>query len=213
MTNLLRVVSALFVAKNGPYFGLDAVDPWDEDRDARMYQGPHPVVAHPPCQRWGKFWAGSPLAISRGAERKTLGDDDGCFASALASVRRWGGVLEHPEGSYDWAHFGLNKPPRIGGWVRADDYGGWTCRVEQGRYGHYARKPTWLYLVGCNLPDIDWGISEPKFPAWAIQKHGLAYCKRAGEVSFKGGGTNSKHRIYTPVLFRDLLIEMARSAQ
>ena len=33
-------VAALFVETNGVYFGLDAVDPWDECRDARTYGGP-----------------------------------------------------------------------------------------------------------------------------------------------------------------------------
>ena len=207
------MIAALFVQPGGAYFGLDGVDPWDADRDARRYAGPWPVVAHPPCQRWGKLWAGQPLWIKRTGERKKLGDDGGCFASALASVRRWGGVLEHPAGSHAWAHFGLHKPPRSGGWVVADEAGGWTCCVEQGRYGHYARKPTWLYAVACDLPSLDWGHSEARFPAWAIEKHGLAYCKRAGELAFQGGGKDSAPRIHTPTPFRDMLIAMARTAK
>ena len=43
------MIAALFVHKGGAYFGLPDVDPWDEARDARLYPGPHPVVAHPPC--------------------------------------------------------------------------------------------------------------------------------------------------------------------
>lgn len=53
------MIAALFVETDGCYFGLDGVDPWDILRDAREYRGPHPVVAHPPCQRWGRFWHGS----------------------------------------------------------------------------------------------------------------------------------------------------------
>jgi hypothetical protein len=207
------VIAALFVQDGGSYFGLSGVDPWPEARDARRYAGPWPVVAHPPCQRWGKLWAGQPLWIKRTGERKVKGDDGGCFAAALDAVRRWGGVLEHPLGSHAWPHFGLNLPPRTGGWIAADFYGGWTCCVEQGRYGHYARKPTLLYAVGCELSDLAWGMSEATFPAWAIERHGLAYCKRAGELAFKGGGTDSAPRIGTPEPFRDLLIDMARSAQ
>lgn len=52
------MIAALYVQTGGCYFGLPGVDPWDEARDARKYAGPYPVVAHPPCQRWGKFWAG-----------------------------------------------------------------------------------------------------------------------------------------------------------
>ena len=204
------MIAALFVQDGGCYFGLRGVDPWPESRDARQYAGPWPVVAHPPCQRWGKLWAGQPSWIKRTGERKVKGDDGGCFAAALASVRRWGGVLEHPAGSHAWAHFGLAKPLAVGGWVKADDHG-WTCQVEQGRYGHYARKPTWLYAVGCELPDLDWGVSEPQFPAWAVEKHGLVYCKRAGELAFRGGGKDSAPRIGTPHAFRDMLLTMAAS--
>jgi hypothetical protein len=43
-------VAALFVETDGCYFNLPSVDPWDIERDARKYTGPHPVIAHPPCQ-------------------------------------------------------------------------------------------------------------------------------------------------------------------
>lgn len=114
------MIAALFVETGGCYFGLTDVDPWDLQRDARKYNGPHPVVAHPPCQRWGRFWHGS----TRKPHQFKLGDDKGCFASALASVRKWGGVLEHPKDSHAWAHFGLTQPPTSGGWAKADDCGG-----------------------------------------------------------------------------------------
>lgn len=214
----MQPIAALYVATDGPYYGLPGVDPWDQDRDARMYQGPRPVVAHPPCQRWGRMWKGQPGNIKAGkVERK--GDDGGCFKSALFDVLRWGGVLEHPEGSHAWSMFGLTKPPREGGWVPANPIGGWTCRVEQGRYGHYCAKPTWLLCYGLQgrLPDLRWGVSPPPtekdFPPEAVEKHGLDYCKRAGVMAFKGGGKDSPARIHTPTEFRDLLIEIARTAR
>lgn len=209
------MIAALYVETNGCYFDLPNVDPWDQRRDARLYNGPWSVVAHPPCQRWGKMWAGSPSWIAKTGQRKVKGDDGGCFAHALASVRQWGGVLEHPEGSHAWDYFGLNKPPKSGGWVAAELPGlsryGWTCRVEQGRYGHYARKPTWLYAVGTRLPELNWGSSEAQFPEWAIARYGLKKCRRMGELAFKGGGTDSSARIGTPTPFRDLLIGIAES--
>jgi hypothetical protein len=205
-------IAALYVETNGCYFGLPNVDPWDEARDARQYAGPYPVVAHPPCQRWGKLWAGQPLHIKRTGERKIKGDDGGCFAACLAAVRKSGGIIEHPWGSHAWAHFGLNKPPRSGGWISADFDGGWTCCVEQGRYGHYARKPTLLLAYGCELPELDWGISEPRLDPAVIARMGLKRAKRLGEVGARGGGKDSTPRIGTPTEFRDLLIDIARSA-
>jgi hypothetical protein len=207
------VIAALYVETAGCYYGLMGVDPWDQERDARKYHGLVPVVAHPPCQRWGKFWAGQPLWIKRTGERKVKGDDGGCFAAALKAVRKFGGVLEHPEGSHAWAHFGLNKPPRTGGWIVADEFGGWTCCVEQGRYGHYARKPTWLYAVGCKLPELRWGKSEARLDPELIARVGLKKAQRLGEVCSKGGGRDSTPRISTPKEFRDLLLDIARSAK
>lgn len=206
------MIAALYVEEGGCYFGLEGVDPWDEERDARQYAGPHPVVAHPPCQRWGKLWAGQPLFIKRTGVRKTKGDDGGCFEAALRAVRTWGGILEHPEQSHAWAHFGLNKPPRHGGWISAGLNGGWTCCVEQGRYGHYARKPTWLLAYGCDLPELDWGKGPPRLDPRVVERMGLQRAKRLGEVGGRGGGKDSAPRIGTPPAFRDLLLSIARTA-
>lgn len=206
------MIAALYVAKNGSYINVPGVDPWPVERDARLYAGPHPVVAHPPCQRWGKFWAGQPLFIKQTGIRKIKGDDSGCFKAALESVRTYGGILEHPCDSHAWAHFGLSKPPRAGGWVQADAYDGWTCCVEQGRYGHYARKPTWLYAVWTELPRLDWGISEAKLDPAIVARMGFKRAQRLGEVGGRGGGKDSAPRIGTPLPFRELLLSIARTA-
>jgi hypothetical protein len=207
------IVAALYVKSDGCYSALSGVDPWDEARDARLYDGPWPVVAHPPCQRWGKMWFGQPLTVKRTGQRKAKGDDGGCFAAGLASVRRWGGILEHSWGSHAWAHFGLNKPARGGGWIAADFEGGWTCCVEQGRYGHYARKPTLLLAYHCDLPELDWGIGKSRLDPAVIERMGLERAKRLGEVGSRGGGTDSAPRIGTPQPFRDLLVSIARTAR
>lgn len=101
------MIAALFVDPDGAYSNLPDVDPWPESRDTRLYAGPWPVVAHPPCQRWGRYWHGSP----RKPHQYAMGDDAGCFASALRSVRQFGGVIEHPAYSHAWEAFGLAKPP------------------------------------------------------------------------------------------------------
>ena len=195
------VIAALFVARNGCYFGLEGVDPWDQARDARLYAGPWPVVAHPPCARWCRL-AG--LVEARYPKLKR-GQDDGCFASALASVRRWGGVLEHPAYSDAWAAFLLPKPPRHGGWVRGI-CGGWSCHVEQGRYGHPAKKATWLYAFGTELPSLDWGhVADAKSTAL------VSWCGNrvaSGEVRSRVSGAAAAA---TPLRFRDVLIGLAGS--
>ena len=61
----MRRVAALFVETDGCYFGLPDVEPWDQPLDARFYPGPFPVVAHPPCQRWGRVWFGGPQWLGR----------------------------------------------------------------------------------------------------------------------------------------------------
>lgn len=202
------MIAALFVAKGGCYFGVEGIDPWGAARDARAYAGPFPVVAHPPCERWGRYWGGAPSTWPR----LKLGDDNGCFAAALAAVRRWGGVLEHPEGSHAWRHFRLNAPPRDGAWVAADFEGGWTCCVEQGAYGHRARKATWLYAHGVELPSLAWG----KAPGDFVRLDEGFHSKEERARAIKTGACqrlSKNQRAATPLPFRDLLISIAGTAR
>lgn len=231
------MIAALFVRPRGCYVGLPDVDPWPEARDARTYPGPHPVVAHPPCERWGAYATGGP----RYPGAKVLGDDGGCFAAALAAVRVWGGVLEHPRGSRAWGHFGIAHPPAGGGWLPVGPplFGGrsaWTCCVEQGHYGHRAEKATWLYYVGrAAPPELRWGASwDPDPPdcpyplevrtrqkppkgggqAWRDQRRAWLRWRRAQGLR----GTTTPElmsrgtRAATPTAFRDLLLELARKS-
>jgi hypothetical protein len=183
------VIAALYVDPRGIYSGLPDVDCWGPDRDARLYAGPWPVVAHPPCERWGNFWSGGTCP---GAPRRKLGDDAGCFAAALTAVRVWGGVLEHPARSRAWRAFGLT-PPQSVGWTAADLAGGWTCQVEQGHYGHRAPKATWLYACRVSsLPSLRWGPSSAT--------HRVELMAR-------------RERAATPPEFRDLLLSIAASCR
>lgn len=197
-------IAALYVQADGCYANLAGVDPWPEARDARLYAGPWPVVAHPECKRWGRFWHGSP---SKPHQFK-LGDDGGQFAAALASVRQWGGILEHPEGSQAWAAYGLAAPPREGGWIRADwpAHDGWTCCVEQGAYGHKGRKATWLYGCAVNLPELAWGSAPGDFRRPVDSANPKARVR--GEVE----RMSKRQRSATPIPFRDLLLSIARTA-
>lgn len=195
------MIAALFVHKNGAYFGLPNVDPWDKARDARKYPGPHPVVAHPPCARWCRL-AG--LVEKRWGHKK--GDDGGCFESALGSVRRWGGVLEHPAYTDAFLAYGLPAPPSEG-WQRSI-CGGWVAHVEQGRYGHVAKKATWLYAHGCDdLPSLTWGLN-PDGASSAL----VSWCGnhvKSGEVRPRVGKDAAAK---TPLKFRDVLIAIASTS-
>ena len=193
------MIAALYVQRDGHYWGLPGVDAWDEARDARLYSGPWPVVAHPPCQLWVNFAA---LNFKRwGGEHNRPGNDAGCFAAALASVRKWGGVLEHPASSKAWPAHGLMRP-RGRGWSLVDTGStagpGWVCEVWQSAYGHRARKRTWLYAVGPRPPDLNWTRQPGEAQVGWFDRNKPTLSKRDASA--------------TPPAFRDALLEIAKLA-
>ncbi len=192
---MTATVAALYVETGGTYYGLDGVDPWDEQRDARLYDGPWPVVAHPPCNHWCQ------LASVNASRYLTfnIGDDGGTFKAALQAVRTFGGVLEHPAYSLAWAQYALPVPGH-GGWTQSIDDPGWTTAVSQVAYGHDARKRTWLYAVGCELPKLNW--SEP------LARGQVGSGPHPGNKALRLQGGKSST---TTAEFRDVLLDMARS--
>ncbi len=195
------MVAALFVDRNGCYADAPDVDLWPEDRDARLYAGPYPVVAHPPCSRWCRL-AG--LVEARWGHKR--GEDDGCFESALRSVRRWGGLLEHPAWSDAWSVFGLPVPPTAGGWQRGL-CGGWSAYVEQGLYGHPAKKATWLYAMVGSPPPLRWGrVPDPETKAW------VSCCgnRTRGQIRPR---IRTRLAAATPPEFRDQLLSVRLSGE
>lgn len=207
MRNEIARVAALFVEAGGVYADQPGVDVWDISRDARTYPGSAPVVAHPPCQRWGRYWHGSP----RKPHQYQLGDDEGCFGAALTAVRSYGGVLEHPAYSRAFGAYGLPWAPREGWWPFRNDE--WVCHVEQGHYGHMARKATWLFAVSaCKPADLIWGPAEQRLPQIALDRYGYEKARRTGVMAYIGGKDKSKVRAATPAAFRDVLLSIARTA-
>lgn len=190
------MIAALFVHTGGAYYGLPNVDPWDEKRDARLYDGPFSVIAHPPCQRWGKL--AYQVQAMYGLK---IGDDDGCFESALRSVRRYGGILEHPRGSIAFPRFCIKTPSE--GWrlIKHNGIDAFICEVYQSAYGHKAQKRTWLYCVSNSKP-VDLRSGKPR-------------------GTHQIGGSKADHRpfctklekISTPIEFRDELISIAENAR
>lgn len=203
------MIAALYVETDGCYFGISGVDPWDEVRDARLYAGPWPVVAHSPCQRWGRMATGGPSAPGT----CKIGDDDGKFEHALDAVRTWGGVLEHPADSKAWKHFKMILPKRHHGWTLPDQFGGRSCYVEQGHYGHMSRKPTWLYACHVDFPALNWSKGEQRLHPVALERYGYEKARRIGMTAMVGGKDKTKIRNATPVEFRDVLIDIARTAK
>lgn len=188
----MQTVAALYVETGGSYFGLPGVDPWDIARDARLYAGPHPVVAHPPCDRWHQL-----SAVNAKRWGYVINEDGGCFASALAAVRLWGGVLEHPAESRAFKMHGIPEP-RAGAWQQSID-GDWVTEVNQAAYGHRARKRTWLLARHPSPPTLDWSN--------ATGTHQIGYFDQ------KRLRLPKNERSATPPAFRDLLISIARTAQ
>ncbi len=162
-------VAVLYVDRNGLYPTL-VTHWWDDRRNALTYDLALPVVAHPPCQRWCRL-AG--LVEARWGHKR--GDDGGMFAHALATVRACGGVLEHPAFSDAWEAYGLPRPTSGAGWVQGAASDEWTCYVEQWRYGHPAKKATWLYYCGARAPfELRFGVLDDHAAApahsWAGNK-------------------------------------------
>lgn len=179
-------VAALYVDPRGPYPRMTGVDAWDAARDARGYAGPGPVVAHPPCGPWGHL-----RALCR------LQDPDAAPA-AVAQVRRWGGVLEHPVGSRLWGTLGLPRPGEP-----PDAWGGATIRVEQVAWGHACRKPTLLYMVGLDPDEARASARTGGTPTHAIASR----ARRGGLLA-----PSAAARRRTPPAFAEWLVGLAAGA-
>ena len=138
MVSGLVNVAVLFAREDSTYKTLPQCDVWDAERDARKWPGGVPVVAHPPCRAWGRLRHFA----------KPRHDEKDLARFAVAQVRKFGGVLEHPESSRLWPDQGL---PAAG---ERDQWGGWTLPVHQYWWGHRAQKKTLLYVVGCDPADV-----------------------------------------------------------
>ena len=191
------MIAALYIDANGPYPHIPGIDCWDIDRDATQYNGEGPLILHPPCGHWGRY--------SHKAH-----DDGHTGPLAVAQVRKWGGVLEHPKDSKLWAKCGIPKPGEF-----PDQWGGYSILVFQRDWGHRADKATWLYIVGCppdTLPDQP--LPQPPRSGWTPKKRMLRTQK---DLSRHWSGTrgilecmSKKQRRLTPLAFAEWLVEVVK---
>ncbi|MEM9065051.1 MAG: hypothetical protein AAGB51_06125 [Planctomycetota bacterium] len=190
----IRTVAALYVdVERGPYASMAGVECYGVERDARLYDGPHPVVAHPPCNAWGSYRMFRLMAQRRHGWGRDEMDRDAigmqCGPHAVEQVRRFGGVLEHPAGSQLWPYCTL---PAAGGML-SDRWGGVTVEIDQGAFGHPCPKRTWLYVVGAEPAEL---MGEPR-------------CDPGGRVQSQW----STKRHLTPGTLAELLIQLARRCE
>jgi hypothetical protein len=195
----VRTVAALYIDPRGPYPRMVGVDAWDATRDADCYDGPWPVVAHPPCGPWGRL-----AHLYRGNEHD-------CAHYAVTRVRAFGGVLEHPAESRLWEAWSLPRPGEP-----ADAHGGYTIAVDQCEWGHVARKRTWLYLV--RVPRA--AITAPPFPG-REPTHWISGFRSTHkrQTHVRGGVScppgikvcSAEQRRRTPPAFAEWLVSLART--
>jgi hypothetical protein len=181
----MREVAVLFARADSVYKELPGCDVWDIERDALKWPGGAPVVAHPPCRAWGRL---RQFAKPRDGEKELA-------LWAVDQVRRFGGVLEHPEGSTLWPTVGLPAPGQ------RDAFGGWTLAIHQYEFGHRAEKATLLYIVGCDPEDL------PEIP---LRLGEATHCIRPTKSYPRKPSVTKPEREHTPRPLAEWLVELAR---
>jgi hypothetical protein len=76
-----------------------------------------------------------------------------------------------------------------------------------------SRKPTWLYAVGCDLPELNWTRGEQRLHPTALARYGYEKARRIGIAAMVGGKDKTRIRNATPMEFRNVLLSIARSAE
>jgi hypothetical protein len=190
----MKPVAVLFARRDSIYKQIPETDVWDIDRDALLWPGDAPIVAHPPCRTWG--------CLKKQA--KAPPDEWKLAPWAVAKVRRWGGVLEHPRGSALWGFCQLPPPGAL-----PDQYGGWFIQVDQFHFGHLAQKATLLYIVGCPPERLPPRPRKEGRPTHVVtNRHGI----RWGHPDYRPE-IRKDLREASPLPFAEWLCEIARRSQ
>lgn len=185
-----RPVAVLFAREDSIYKTFPGVDVWDKPRDARQWPGGCPIVAHPPCRSWGSL---KHQAKPEPGERELA-------IEAVAQIRRWGGVLEHPAASELWAACALPEPGM------RDAFGGFTLEVPQFMWGHRAEKFTRFYVCGCAPEEMPPVPDRAGVAAWYISPPPDV---RKGDTNWKPN-LRKPEREMTPPALALWLLDVAR---
>ena len=176
---LLQGVAVLWVDPRGPYPNRGA-EWYDEQRDAWT------------CGPWGRL------------RHLSKHDDPKHGPKGVELVRRFGGVLEHPQHSLLFRHCGMPHPGEL-----PDAWGGMTFEVAQVDWGHVARKRSWIYVVGARAIPQNPPHREPTH--WISGGRGRAG-KKSNTTPVPPGikVCSAEQRRRTPVDFAKFLIDIAR---
>lgn len=175
-------IPVLFTAYNSLYNDNDIFDCYDVKRDAFSYTGRIPLIAHPPCRLFSRL---RKLSSANPLEKK-------CAYFALARIRQFGGILEHPRSSTLWLNGGFVLDGSV------DDYGGFLRSVNLSWFGFPAQKRTMLYFCG---------ITPGQLPPFPINLNAITHVISSSRISGKKE-LSSSYRSLTPKLMIDYFLEV-----
>ena len=117
---MITPVTILCAADNSFYKKIPFLNVYDKQRNAWSYKGDDMIIAHPPCQQWGRL---------RGLANKNEKEKE-LALFCLDQVMKNGGILEHPVSSLLWNHIERSKVTLL--------------KVNQSWWGYPATKSTIL---------------------------------------------------------------------
>lgn len=123
------MTTVLFTRKNSVYKKLGC-NCYDETRNALLFTGHESVICHQPCRAWAKLKG----------QAKPRPDEKETAHFSIRTVRKNGGIVEHPIYSELWKYYGI-RPGQYDGY-------GILYPISQKWFGHRAEKLTGLYIVG-----------------------------------------------------------------
>ena len=131
MTAPERQIAILCASRVSVYHSIPGILVFDQDHDARLWQGGSPCIAHPPCRAWSTF--------TRHQAKPALAEKElGLWCAHM--VQTHGGILEQPAHSHLFKAAGLPLP----GWTHNKD--SWSIEVCQAWWGYPMLKKTWLFF-------------------------------------------------------------------